>query len=44
VKSVQDWVLEKRDIELHEDFLAFQKRLDAATYLSDRQKKEIRTA
>lgn len=42
IKSVEEWVAEKRAIELEEDFVGFQKRLDEATYLSDRQKKLIR--
>lgn len=44
IKSVEQWIAEKREIELEDDFVVFQKKLDEATYLSDRQKKLIRVA
>lgn len=43
-KTVAEWLSRKKEIELEEDFLVFQKDLDAATYLSDIDKKIIRTS
>lgn len=41
-KSVTEWVQEKRQIEDEDEFIVWEKKLDADTLLTDKQKKLIK--